>query len=216
VTIIIFSDTHLSAKFDPRLFAYLEKIIAPADRVIINGDFWDAYMGSFDRFVKSEWQRLFVLLKSKKTVYLYGNHDKAEWNDDRVDLFSHSQSDFHEFVHGDHKFHIQHGHRISSGLNDRWPIIPRWYPLGVLPRIWHEIGYRAIGDRFFNRYDYVNNAYLDWIVEYPHADKFIMSHSHRSSSQPDRGFYNTGFIMFGYASYIKIDEEGTQLIRESY
>jgi predicted MPP superfamily phosphohydrolase len=85
---LIFSDTHLTKGFNRKKYEFLREIIEPVDRVIINGDFWDGYLTSFDKFVNSEWQKLFPLLKEKQTIYLYGNHDKTKWCDSRVNLFS--------------------------------------------------------------------------------------------------------------------------------
>ena len=70
---IIFSDTHIGKRCDRRRFEYLKKIISDADRVIINGDFRDHVVKS-DKFMNSKWKELFPLLKSKKTIFIYGNH----------------------------------------------------------------------------------------------------------------------------------------------
>lgn len=65
---IVFSDTHLINKFEENKFQFLSALIASADSIIINGVFWDAYMVSFDAFIKSRWKDLFPLLKEKKTI----------------------------------------------------------------------------------------------------------------------------------------------------
>ena len=86
---LVFSDTHLTPKFDHRKFSVLKEAIDQADRAVICGDFWEGFGNSFDDFVSSKWsETLFPLLKKKKTVYLYGNHDKKEYANDRVSLFS--------------------------------------------------------------------------------------------------------------------------------
>jgi len=66
--ILIFSDTHLTSKFDQEKFDFLKKIVNSSDRVIINGDFWDSWFTNFDDFVKSRWNKLFPLLKKKNTM----------------------------------------------------------------------------------------------------------------------------------------------------
>ncbi|MBI3955332.1 metallophosphoesterase, partial [Candidatus Gottesmanbacteria bacterium] len=73
---IIISDLHLTRRFEKRKFNFLKKIIERSDQVVINGDLWDYYFSSFSQFVRSPWRQLFPLLKEKKTVYLYGNHDR--------------------------------------------------------------------------------------------------------------------------------------------
>ncbi len=78
---IVLSDTHLYEEFDEKKFNFLKRIISKVDRVIINGDFWDSYICSFSDFINSPWKKLFPLLKTKKTVYIYGNHDKKSLTD---------------------------------------------------------------------------------------------------------------------------------------
>ncbi|KKP50689.1 MAG: hypothetical protein UR42_C0024G0015, partial [Candidatus Roizmanbacteria bacterium GW2011_GWA2_33_33] len=50
MNILVFSDTHLYLPFDGKKFNFLKKIISDSDQVIINGDFFDDYMISFDEF----------------------------------------------------------------------------------------------------------------------------------------------------------------------
>jgi len=110
---LIFSDTHLTDKFDKELFDYIAKLVKNADQVVINGDFWDAYITDFDNFCTSEWQKLFPLLKKKKTVYIFGNHDEQKYMDERMNLFSNVQKHVHKIKLKDKYIKIQHGHLIS-------------------------------------------------------------------------------------------------------
>ena len=107
---LVISDTHLDTTFDEKKYAFLRSIIERADRVILNGDFWEGITISFDDFIKSEWKSLFPLLKQKQTIYLYGNHDRKEYNDERVQLFSAAQGDSHILKEENTTYHIQHGH----------------------------------------------------------------------------------------------------------
>jgi predicted phosphodiesterase len=52
--VLIFSDTHLTCKFDKLRFLALKKIIEEADIVIINGDFWEYISCPFEKFINSE------------------------------------------------------------------------------------------------------------------------------------------------------------------
>jgi len=81
---VVFSDSHITSKFDRAKFLYLQSIVEPADRVIIIGDFWDGYMTDFTDLLNSKWSKLFALLKSKETFYVCGNHDAAALNDPRT------------------------------------------------------------------------------------------------------------------------------------
>ena len=51
--ILIFSDSHLSPRFNQAYFNKLANLIEQADQVIINGDFWEGYFYSFDEFLNS-------------------------------------------------------------------------------------------------------------------------------------------------------------------
>src|SRR3990170_7877882 len=90
--ILVFSDSHLTDKFEEKKFDFLKKIIRQSDLVIINGDFWDGYLTTFSRFISSDWNKLFPLLKSKKTIYIYGNHDRESYIDRNAKLFSDLQT----------------------------------------------------------------------------------------------------------------------------
>ncbi len=68
-TILIFSDTHLTTKYDRKKFELLSKLIGSSDRVIINGDFYEGYVINFGQFIASPWRNLFPLLKEKKAIY---------------------------------------------------------------------------------------------------------------------------------------------------
>jgi len=109
---LIFSDTHLTHKFNHKLYTFLKKIISTADQVIINGDFWDGQTTTFDKFITSEWKILFPLLKSKKTIYIFGNHDRKKYSDDRVNLFSDLQTENYQLQTKNYKLYIEHGHVI--------------------------------------------------------------------------------------------------------
>jgi predicted phosphodiesterase len=90
--ILVISDVHLDNAFEKPKYRFLKKIIRRADRVIINGDFWDGYLVKFQQFIQSPWKSLFPLLKSKKTIYIYGNHDKKILSDKHTALFSDIQT----------------------------------------------------------------------------------------------------------------------------
>ena len=90
--ILVISDVHLDNAFEKPKYRFLKKIIRRADRVIINGDFWDGYLVKFQQFIQSPWKSLFPLLKSKKTIYIYCNHDKKILSDKHTALFSDIQT----------------------------------------------------------------------------------------------------------------------------
>lgn len=85
---LVISDTHLTHKFNNRKYHLLKTAINDVDHVIINGDFWDGLIETFDTFVNSKWRSLFPLLLQKNTVYIHGNHDPQNICDERMRLFS--------------------------------------------------------------------------------------------------------------------------------
>jgi len=62
------------------------------------------------------------LLKAKNTVYLFGNHDKEHFMDERIKLFSNFQGLNYELISGNKTFHFQHGHLLSPAY-DKYPLI---------------------------------------------------------------------------------------------
>jgi len=119
---LIFADTHLTEKFDVKLFDYIAPLALKADQIIINGDFWDSYLTSFDQFMSSGWRKLFSLLKGK-TIYLYGNHDPATQMDGHVKLFSHTQAKTWQLKVGDQTLLIEHGDRIAPEFQEKHPLL---------------------------------------------------------------------------------------------
>lgn len=117
--ILIFSDTHLNNKFDLKKYNFLVKIISQADKVIINGDFWDSWFTSFDQFVTSEWKGLFPLLLKRKTVYVHGNHDPESSVDGRVGLFSIENTNSFTLKINGQKFTIVHGDKLLRSVRPR-------------------------------------------------------------------------------------------------
>lgn len=86
---LVISDTHLG-KYDRKMDLFLRNLIKDYDRIILNGDFYDCWLVSFEEFISSEYSELFKILKSKETIYIYGNHDSE--SDINPELAKNSQS----------------------------------------------------------------------------------------------------------------------------
>ena len=100
--------------FEQKKFDYLKKIINEADQIIINGDFFDDYMISFDDFIKSPWNQLFPMLKEKKAVCVFGNHDRQKFSDKRLSLFSDLQSSEYRLPIADYNLVFTHGQQFRK------------------------------------------------------------------------------------------------------
>src|SRR3990167_6496286 len=120
--ILVFSDSHLYLPFDEKKFQFLKKIIIDADRVIVNGDFFDNYMIDFNRFIASPWRQLFPYLLQKRAIYIYGNHDKRIYSNPKVNLFSVIQAERYKIKTANKTFIFEHGHKIRVTPDAKWKI----------------------------------------------------------------------------------------------
>jgi predicted phosphodiesterase len=218
---LIISDTHLS-KFNKKQFAFLKDLISSVDQVIINGDFWDSWCISFEKFVNSRWQQLFDLLLEKKTVYIHGNHDPKHLCDERCSLFAVETCDSYQFELFGQKFHCEHGHRLMTGF-DMGKVINIY--LKLLHRRPKVICYIvAKSERLlFNLFPKIGshskvgrrtNRILKENLKPDHVN--IFGHSHYSTLDFSNNFINTGSIMCKHASYVLIDEEKIRLEKHRY
>lgn len=211
--ILVFSDSHLTSKFDKKKYILLKRIVSESDQVIINGDFWDGYLTTFDTFINSEWQSLFPLLKSKKAVYLFGNHDKREYADERMELFSDKQMDAYLLKIGATTYYFEHGHVLSPAIDSR---ISSMYIKKLMTYIAHARPMRALF-RMAGMEERRNRHFKRKTDEKRSpTSMFAFGHSHFPEHDPDANFINSGFIHFGHASYIIITENSVELKKERY
>jgi predicted phosphodiesterase len=218
---LIISDTHLS-KFNKKQFIFLYDLIESVDQVIINGDFWDSWCVSFEKFVNSKWQDLFDLLLEKNTIYIYGNHDPKHLSDERCSLFSVETCDSYQFELFGQKFNCEHGHRLTTGFNmskfinfydkifRRRPKI-LCYLIAKSERIifslFPKIGQHSKVGQHTNRI-LKENLNADYIN--------IFGHSHNADLDLASNFINTGSIMCKHASYVLIDDQDIRLEKTRY
>src|SRR3989338_228340 len=200
--ILVFSDSHLTEKFEEKKFNFLKKIIRQADQVVINGDFWDGYLTTFDRFISSGWSKLFPLLKAKKTIYLYGNHDRKSYMDKNADLFSDLQTYSYRLKLNGKTFKFEHGNNIHPILDEK------------LPRSINKLNTIIIGfllERFSSLKFILKRANkIMKRINKKNSNKneiLVCGHSHWSEFDLKNRFINTGFIENGVAKYLLIDDE---------
>jgi predicted phosphodiesterase len=215
---LVFSDTHLTHTFDPRLLKFLEKIISPVDAVIINGDFWDSYLTNFDRFTASKWNdTLFPLLKSKNTIYLYGNHDDISRSDSRVSLFSNEIKAVHSINSGDTIFHIEHGHVQAPSFDAQFPFLKKSILVNKLNYLKNYIGIKYFGKKLFLDEVMANKKLKQW--KNKNLDEntyFVTGHSHLYEIDESAKFANSGFIQHSRASYLTIEDGKIELHKSRY
>lgn len=209
--LLIFSDTHLTNHFEPKEFTLLKRIISQADKVVINGDFWDGYYISFEQFLSSKWRELFPLLKERHTVYVVGNHDKMSLINEKALVFCDEYCESKKLIWGNTKLHIEHGNRFSLGIVERYPWI-----LNNLTRLGNKVK-KFILMRLFKENTFklsskaktTNRKILQWTKQnLPEDELFIAGHSHLPSDNFKQGSINVGQIDEGVASYLTIEADG--------
>ncbi|MBP7740716.1 metallophosphoesterase family protein [Candidatus Woesebacteria bacterium] len=218
--ILIFSDSHLTHKFDKELFDYISKLVKNVDQVIINGDFWDAYLTSYKKFTNSKWNELFPILKKKNTIYVFGNHDKKKFMNGKHDLFSIHQADDYEFKSGNRDFYITHGHLISPTYDNilffRNPMFVRF-----LYRIFVFLTRKVkVFAKLFNPVEKKkNHKKLEILKEYSDKKKiggqfFIFGHSHVPMLNISDNFISLGTMQGKMGGYCIIDDGKIDLFNE--
>ena len=217
MTTLLFSDTHLSNRVYRKKYSYLKKIIERHDRVIILGDLWDGFLTSFDGFVTSGWKELFPLLLEKQALYFYGNHDREEWSDERVTLFSVAQ--YHELdieISG-FKLHLMHGHAgVFVSLDERLHVQNHSLPLriGASLDMLHKLVW---GKRFLSSDSSINEPIKLWRAQHVRNNALVVTgHSHFPEKSLEEGILNPGFIGCGFGNYLSITEGRIELVKERY
>lgn len=208
---LIFSDLHASDQPNPQQLALLQQVISAADSVIINGDFWDHYVTTFDRFLHSDWQQLFPLLKQRNTIYLMGNHDPRESMDERWQRFADRLEYAYELRRGKTVFKIEHGHQHAYAFDLYFPNLTRRLK-GIYPffdRVeqgghWLTPVYRA----------YLRKAHDDQeLRQYAHAHRrpnqwHIFSHTHKQRKDDLERYLNPGQFRCGIGNWLTISDTG--------
>ncbi|OIP57920.1 MAG: hypothetical protein AUK12_01115 [Candidatus Levybacteria bacterium CG2_30_37_29] len=215
--ILIFSDTHLGTEFEEKKYDFLSRIISSVDHVIIAGDFYEGFVISFDEFIKSRWQGLFPLLKSKETVYVYGNHDKDK-EDERVKLFSDLTTRQYVFHTNGKTFVVEHGDRFKPLLRllklfglEHSSYFTKFYEKT------EKLLIRRIGPKIIQAIYKVFNEDIKEKAkeEFQNGEILICGHTHAQEADPSCNFYDTGIIRHGLGQYIII-EDGQVMIKEEW
>lgn len=206
--ILIFSDSHLSIPFEEKKCTFLKKIISEVDQVIINGDFWEGFVMTFDEFIDSPWKELFPLLKAKNAIYLYGNHDKESFSDERRSLFSEIQGYRHELTVGKKTFIIEHGNRLFPTPDEKNASRLSRKIISTIINALERTVLKICGKKYLAFILRKSNSIIKkkLVKELGPNQIFICGHTHSAEFQEDATFINSGFIKHGLAQYLIIDD----------
>ncbi|CAN5142201.1 hypothetical protein BH09PAT2_BH09PAT2_06590 [soil metagenome] len=208
--LLVFSDTHLTEYVEEKKFNLLSDIISKADRVVINGDFWDGYLSSFDEFIHSGWKNLFPLLKKKKAVYVYGNHDHKHFqHTQKSKLFSEIQTDRFKIKIGNKTFIFEHGNRLLPFGDEEVFQAQIKSKLNRLSNTIEGILIKTLGvhyQRFLQKYNEIIKTKL--VKELKKNEFYVCGHTHSAEVDIKNRFINSGVIKDGLAQYIHISEKG--------
>jgi predicted phosphodiesterase len=207
----------LTRRFDKKKYEFLKGIIEKADRIIINGDFWDGYGTTFDKFINSKWSQLFPLLKSKNAIYIFGNHDKQEFSDERVNLFSVQQTDRYFMKKGKWTLRIEHGHLIEPSLEGRFPKLFDHRLAVRLGSLSEATGVKIFKANFLKIYEKQAVHIKEWIKNNLDSETILIAgHVHVGEYDRVARYINTGYIRHGFAQYVEIEDNEIKLVNTKY
>jgi len=213
---VIVSDIHLTHRYDERKFLFLKELFSSADKIILNGDFWDGYITTFDRFVDSPWKNLFPLLREKEAIYLYGNHDQKRFSDERVSLFSMEQKDYHELMVKNEVYHVEHGQILCPSIDMIYPLsrTSLYYINVVFNKIEALLVYLKSPHNSVLKYENRKIKKKLQLAKVPYF--YICGHTHYPEIDKDNKFANSGYIQYKRATYLIIDSSGLSFHAKKY
>lgn len=216
--ILIISDLHLTTNFIRKKFLFLKDLISKYDRIIINGDFWSGYYNTFEEFTKTPWKDLFPILKSKKTIYLFGNHDRKSWLNDNVNLFSVWNGDEYRLEVGSKKFLITHGHQFlgDSITSEGYMAFWRKYKIDAIKYFVESLFLRIFGRYFYIVAIPANNKVKNLSKKLEGVDYLVIGHTHWGEIDNKTKFMNTGLIHSGVATFIEIVDNSPKFVSTRY
>jgi len=219
---LVFSDTHLTVKFNQKQYNKLVTLIDSVDRVIINGDFWEGLYISFEQFLKSEWSNLFHLLKSKEAVYIYGDHDNKKLSDNRVYKFCGVATNEYLLKTQNTNFYFTHGEKFlfpkQKKGKERWRKAQKiaFKVETITGRCIQLIVFTLFGPNFFPKI--FNKMDVKTRLKITKKDNLLVcGHSHTPQYNKKLNFVDTGFFNYGWANYMIIEANGSfKLKQEKY
>ncbi|MCA9308039.1 metallophosphoesterase family protein [candidate division WWE3 bacterium] len=218
---VIISDIHLTTKFDHKKYEFLKSLVQKYDQVIINGDFWSNYTCTCTQFLNSKWELLFPYLKNK-TIYIHGNHDRMQWCTRGIKNFCKKNTNKLELKIKDKTLFMEHGHLIAldSITNPLFIKVMRTLKFDALFTYKvHELIIRLWGVKTYNKMSKgIEELFIEYANNTLHKDEIIvLGHTHTpSTTQTHAHYLNSGYIQFGHAYYLTIENGYIKFHHETY
>ncbi len=222
---LVISDLHLKNNDPQEKINYLENLFLKFDRLIIVGDLYEGYFWSFKDLIKSKFKKLIQIIKNKKSVYIIGNHDESVINE--LDL----AKKFFSIVDFEYRLKIKnkeflfiHSHKIYPSIDEKLKL--KYLPKKITNFLIKIIGYYK--DHRLRALKYLKNKItieddtkklLNVIDKKFQKRSFwlITGHTHNPVVLKEERYANCGFVDFGFASYLTINDFGNiKLHIESY
>lgn len=198
---------------------FLYELFSFYDTIIVNGDLWSVYSCVLDDFLNSPWVELLNLLKERKSYFIFGNHDREEWCDKRfLDYFKASSNELTFNVYGN-VYHVQHGHLLKTDSihNELFMKLHRGSQFWKLDKF---IQGKLISYFTDSLYDFggkrMNKFFKKKLNTMKRKGVNVIGHSHSVEYDHIHNFVNSGFISYGYANFLIVDEAGIYVMRETY
>lgn len=208
MTVLVISDTHLGKTFNPKKYDYLYDLFSKYSLIVLNGDFWDYYSFSFEDFLNSKWSDLFEIMKDK-TIYIYGNHDKKEYADERVSLFSKEQHEEYCLPIGNKTFIFTHGHKIDGFKQNEkaWFVtLDRLLKLNDIGLVLDYLSIYFAKNRDANFKGFAKNLSDNEVL--------VVGHKHIPLVNLKEKYVLGGSVLFGRAYYLVISDSGEVIVIE--
>ena len=221
MNILVISDLHLDAHFEPDRYKRLSELIAASNQVIICGDFWEGHGMDFDEFLHTQWVELFPLLKSKNSVYVFGNHDRRDRSDNRIFQFCNIATEQYKTIIGRVHYIFEHGNRLSPKIDEVLGI-RKANPLYFAVSEWIQLAFvKLFGIRGFWMMYHGQNEKIKRasFKEFNSLGDYMYVCGHTDCAEIDRKnhFANSGLCKYGFIQYLTIEQDGSiELHMEKY
>ncbi|MBN2880659.1 metallophosphoesterase family protein [Candidatus Woesearchaeota archaeon] len=226
---VIFSDTHIGYLFNQKKYNYLKNIISNSDRVILNGDFWDDEV-PLAKFLSSKWIDLLKILQEKESIYIYGNHDKKIKDNNTIKQYFKEITDEFKFQEDNTTYIITHGNSIIPTLtetflqrNDKNLILKLAKKIRNITYTFYykssieKIPTKILKEHFYKIFAIQNYRMKKFAKEKLKENEFLIcGHSHYAELDLKNKYANNGFINYGFAQHIEIENNEIKLIKDRY